>query len=104
MSHRVKRAFGRKRCGSLRKTKTVHQKDKKAVEGRDEGIRTKSKSHFMKLRSGRRYANAADFEEEDDDSAESEDSDYMISKNFSEDEDDVFFNNRWMTKLNGQGF
>ncbi|CAB4279382.1 unnamed protein product [Prunus armeniaca] len=57
-------------CGSLRKTKIVHQKDKEIVEGRVEGIRIESKSHSMKLRSGKRYANAADFKDFDDDSAD----------------------------------
>ncbi|CAL2254868.1 unnamed protein product [Prunus armeniaca] len=92
MSHRVKCAFGKKRCGSLRRTKTVHHKDK-VVGGRVNGVRTEFQSHFMKLRSGRRMANAVDFEDEDDDACDSdnEDSDYMIPKNFNEDEDDVFF-------------
>ncbi|PQQ18684.1 uncharacterized protein Pyn_30041 [Prunus yedoensis var. nudiflora] len=91
MSAMVKHAFGiKKKCGILRRTKTIHQKDKEGVEGRVEGVRTKSKRHSMTLRSGRRYANATDFEDEDDDSANSEDSEYMISKNFSEYEDDGF--------------
>ncbi|KAL6284442.1 hypothetical protein ACE6H2_015371 [Prunus campanulata] len=84
---RIKR---RMKC-QLGRTKTIHHKDKEGVEGRVEGVRTESKRHSMTLRSGRRYANAADFEDEDDDSIDSEDSDYMISKNFSEDEADVFF-------------
>ncbi|PQM32637.1 uncharacterized protein Pyn_32820 [Prunus yedoensis var. nudiflora] len=95
MSHRVKRAFGKKRCGSLRRTKTIHHKDK-PVEGRVDGVKTQSKRHSMMLRSGRRLANAADVEDDDDDASDSEDSEYMIPKNFSEDEDadedDVFFN------------
>ncbi|CAL8998312.1 unnamed protein product [Prunus brigantina] len=49
----------------------------------------------MMLRSGRRMENAADFEDEDDDAcdSDSEDSDYMIPKNFNEDQyqDDVCF-------------
>ncbi|CAL8161672.1 unnamed protein product [Prunus armeniaca] len=71
MSHRVKRAFGRV-----------------------DGVRTEFQRHSMMLRSGRRLANAANFEDEDDDASDSEDSNYMIPKNFSEDkdEDDVFFN------------
>ncbi|PQM40774.1 uncharacterized protein Pyn_12227 [Prunus yedoensis var. nudiflora] len=86
MSHRMKHAFGKKRCGSLRRTKTIHHKDK-AVEGGVDGVRTQSKRHSMMLRSGRRLANAADFEDEDNDGSDSEDSEYMIPKNFSEDED-----------------
>ncbi|CAB4313346.1 unnamed protein product [Prunus armeniaca] len=73
MSHRVKRAFGRV-----------------------DGVRTEFQRHSMMLRSGRRLANAANFEDEDDDddASDSEESNYMIPKNFSEDkdEDDVFFN------------
>ncbi|PQQ04760.1 uncharacterized protein Pyn_16375 [Prunus yedoensis var. nudiflora] len=98
MSHRVKRAFGKKRCGSLRRTKTIHHTDK-PVEGRVDGVRTQSKRHSMMLRSGRRLANAADFEDEDDDASDSEDSEYMIPKNFSEDEDadeDYVFFNEWV--------
>ncbi|CAB4272235.1 unnamed protein product [Prunus armeniaca] len=92
MSHRVRSAFGKKRYGNLRRTKTVHHKDK-VVEGRVDGVRTEFQRHSMMLRSGRRLANATDFEDEDDDACDSEDSDYMIPKNFSEDEDedDVFF-------------
>ncbi|KAI5344209.1 hypothetical protein L3X38_012086 [Prunus dulcis] len=60
----------------------VSQKDKEAVEGTVKGIRIESKSHSMKLRTGRRHANATDFEDFDDDSANSEDSDYVNSKNF----------------------
>lgn len=89
MSHRVKRAFGKKRCKVLRRKNNVQQKDKKVVEGTVKGIRTKSKSDSMKLRSGRRYANATYFEDFDDDSTDSEDSDYVNSKNFGEVEDDV---------------
>ncbi|CAL2244913.1 unnamed protein product [Prunus armeniaca] len=92
MSHRVRSAFGKKRCGILRRIKTLHHKDK-VVEGRVDGVRTEFQRHSMMLRSGRRLANAADFEDEDDDACDSDDSDYMIPKNFSEDkdEDDVFF-------------
>ncbi|CAB4279000.1 unnamed protein product [Prunus armeniaca] len=92
MSHRAKCAFGANRCGSLRRTKNVHHKDK-VVEGSVDVVKTESKRHSMMLRSGRRFANVADFEDEDDDASNSEDSDYMIHKNFSEDEDedDVFF-------------
>ncbi|CAL8998781.1 unnamed protein product [Prunus brigantina] len=72
----------------------VHHKDK-VVEGRVDGVRTEVQRHSMMLRSGRRMANAADFEDEDDDAcdSDSEDSDYMIPKNFNEDEDqdDVCF-------------
>ncbi|KAI5335722.1 hypothetical protein L3X38_025856 [Prunus dulcis] len=58
----------------------------------------------MMLRSGRRLANAADFEDEDDDASDSEDSDYMIPKNFSEDEDEdededdvfIFYFYKWV--------
>ncbi|KAL6294584.1 hypothetical protein ACE6H2_002726 [Prunus campanulata] len=71
MSHRVKRAFGKKRCGSLRRTKTIHHKDK-AVEGRVDGVKTQSKRHSMMWRSGRRLANAADFEDDDDDASDTE--------------------------------
>ncbi|KAI5311352.1 hypothetical protein L3X38_000088, partial [Prunus dulcis] len=87
MSYRVKRAFGKKRFGNLRRTKTVHHKEK-VVEGRVDGVRTKFQRYSMMLRSGRRLANAADFEDEDedDDACDSKDSDYMIPKNFSEDE------------------
>ncbi|PQQ08126.1 uncharacterized protein Pyn_11374 [Prunus yedoensis var. nudiflora] len=88
MSHMVKCAFGKKRCKGLMRTNNVQQKDKEAVEGTVEGIRAKSKSHSMKLRSGRRYANVADFDSFDDDSTDSEESNYVISKNFSEDEDE----------------
>ncbi|CAL8989237.1 unnamed protein product [Prunus brigantina] len=43
----------------------------------------------MMLRSGRRLANATEgLNDEDDDACDSEDSDYMIPKNFSEDEDE----------------
>ncbi|KAI5321465.1 hypothetical protein L3X38_030536 [Prunus dulcis] len=89
MSHRVKRAFGKKkkRCGSLRRTMTVHHKDK-VVERMVDGVRIEFQRHSMILRSGRRLANAADFEDEDDDACDSENSDYMIPKNFSEDEDE----------------
>ncbi|XP_020411996.1 uncharacterized protein LOC18788539 [Prunus persica] len=92
MSHRVKRAFGKKRSGSLKRTKTVHHKDK-VVEGRVDGYRTEFQRDSMMLRSGRSLTNAANFEGLDDDASDSEDSDYMIPKNFSEDEDkdDVFF-------------
>ncbi|CAL8095357.1 unnamed protein product [Prunus armeniaca] len=94
MSHRGKRAFGKKRCSSLRRTKIVHHKDK-VVEGRVDGVRTEVQRHSMMLRSGRIMANAADFEDEDDDAcdSDSEDSDYLNPKNFNEDEDqdDVCF-------------
>ncbi|CAB4309462.1 unnamed protein product [Prunus armeniaca] len=87
MSHRAKCAFGENRCGSLRRTKNVHHKDK-VVKGSVDVVKTESKRHSIMLRSGRRFANAADFEDEDDDASNSEDSDYMIHKNFSEDEDE----------------
>ncbi|XP_016652131.1 PREDICTED: uncharacterized protein LOC107881815 [Prunus mume] len=69
MSHRVKCAFGKKRCGSLRRTKTVHHKDK-VVQGRVDGVRIEFQRHSMMLRSGRRLANAVDFEDENDDASD----------------------------------
>lgn len=81
----------------MRRTCTVQQKvnlfeglfDAEVVEGTVEGIK-KSKGNSMKLRSGRRYANAADFEHLDVDYAKIEDL-YFVDSNFSGDDDDVFF-------------
>ncbi|KAH0983353.1 hypothetical protein GBA52_010530 [Prunus armeniaca] len=71
------------------------------VEGTVEGIK-KSKGHSMKLRSGRRSANAADFEHFDVDYGKTEDS-YFVNPNFSGDDHDVLFKNGWMSMMNGQG-
>ncbi|CAB4320737.1 unnamed protein product [Prunus armeniaca] len=62
----------------------------------------------MMLRSERIMANAADFEDEDDDAcdSDSEDSDYLIPKTSMKMKIKMMFvlHEGWMTKLNGQGF
>ncbi|KAI5339021.1 hypothetical protein L3X38_018293 [Prunus dulcis] len=57
----------------------------------------------MKLRSGRRYANAADFEHFDVDYAKIEDL-YFVDSHFSGDDDDGFFKEWVDDMLNGQVF